>query len=84
MTQQWANRPRFVFALQNMIVWGMGLPLGLAAWAGWALAGWALGTQWDKVEIVVGYLQWAVLVVGAILVLQFLRKRAGSRWSRAA
>ena len=41
-TQQWANRPRFVFALQNMIVWGMGLPLGLAAWAGWALAGWAL------------------------------------------
>ncbi len=36
---QWADRPRFVFSLRNMILWGMGLPLGLAAWAGW---GWAL------------------------------------------
>lgn len=59
--------------------------IGSALWnAALIGAGWALGTQWDKVEIVVGYLQWAVLVVGAILVLQFLRKRAGSRWSRAA
>jgi len=59
--------------------------IGSALWnAALIGAGWALGTQWDKVEIVVGYLQWVVLVVGAILVLQFLRKRVGSRWSRVA
>ncbi|HET7012238.1 MAG TPA: DUF2298 domain-containing protein [Anaerolineales bacterium] len=31
---QWAYRPRFLFSWQNMVLWGMGLPLGLAAWAG--------------------------------------------------
>ena len=35
---QWANRPPILFAWKNMVLWGMGLPLGLAAWAGW---GWA-------------------------------------------
>ena len=39
---QWANRPPYLFALQNMVVWGMGLPLGLAAWTGFAAAGWRL------------------------------------------
>ncbi|MGQ9840931.1 MAG: DUF2298 domain-containing protein [Anaerolineae bacterium] len=37
---QWASRTPFVFPWVNMVVWGMGLPLGLAAWAGWALAAW--------------------------------------------
>jgi len=37
--RQWANRPAIIFPWVNMVVWGMGLPLGLAAWAGWALAG---------------------------------------------
>jgi YYY domain-containing protein len=41
-SQQWAGRPRFLFALQNMVIWGMGVPLGLMAWAGWALAGWRI------------------------------------------
>jgi YYY domain-containing protein len=35
---QWASRTPFVFPFVNMVVWGMGLPLGLTAWAGWALA----------------------------------------------
>jgi YYY domain-containing protein len=35
---QWTNRPALIFPLQNMLLWGMGLPLGLAAWAGWGLA----------------------------------------------
>ena len=35
---QWANRAPIIFALQNLVVWGMGLPLGIAAWLGW---GWA-------------------------------------------
>ncbi|HEX9373315.1 MAG TPA: DUF2298 domain-containing protein [Roseiflexaceae bacterium] len=38
-SQQWAGRTPFLFPLQNMILWGMGLPLGLAAWIAWAAAG---------------------------------------------
>ncbi|RLC91889.1 MAG: hypothetical protein DRI79_01810 [Chloroflexi bacterium] len=37
--QQWTNRAPILFPWINMVVWGMGLPLGLAAWAGWAVAG---------------------------------------------
>jgi YYY domain-containing protein len=40
--RQWADRAPIVFPWVNMVVWGMGLPLGLAAWAGWAVAGWEL------------------------------------------
>ncbi len=36
---QWANRTPVLFPWLNMVIWGMGLPLGLAAWAGWAAAG---------------------------------------------
>jgi hypothetical protein len=37
--EQWAHRPAILFPLTNMVLWGMGLPLGLAAWLafGWAL-----------------------------------------------
>ncbi len=35
---QWADRAPILFALQNLVVWGMGLPLGITAWVGW---GWA-------------------------------------------
>lgn len=35
---QWASRTPFVFPFVNMVVWGLGIPLGLTAWAGWALA----------------------------------------------
>ncbi len=38
--EQWAARPAILFPLMNMVVWGMGLPLGVAAWTGFALAGW--------------------------------------------
>ncbi len=40
--RQWTNRAPILFPWINMVVWGMGLPLGLAAWAGWALAGFEL------------------------------------------
>jgi len=39
---QWANRQQFVFPFTNMVVWGMGLPLGIMAWAGWLLALWQI------------------------------------------
>lgn len=48
-SEQWANRPAIVFPLMNMVIWGMGLPLGLAAWAGFAWATWRMtrpGMEW--------------------------------------
>jgi YYY domain-containing protein len=37
---QWASRTPFVFPFVNMVVWGLGVPLGLTAWAAWAVATW--------------------------------------------
>ena len=39
---QWADRTPWLFPWQNMVRWGMGLPLGLTAWLAWAAAGWQL------------------------------------------
>lgn len=36
---QWTDRAPLLFPLVNMVVWGMGLPLGSAMLAGWAVAG---------------------------------------------
>ena len=38
---QWARRPVW-FSLQNLVLWGFGLPLGLLAWAGFLWAGWRM------------------------------------------
>ncbi len=38
---QWARRPIW-FSLQNMVTWGLGLPLGLLAWAGFLWMGWRI------------------------------------------
>jgi len=39
-SEQWAKRPAVIFPLINMVLWGMGLPLGLTAWTGYFWAGW--------------------------------------------
>jgi 4-amino-4-deoxy-L-arabinose transferase-like glycosyltransferase len=46
--EQWANRPAIIFPLENLVLWGMGLPLGLAGWIGLAWAAWqvAKGKNW--------------------------------------
>ena len=36
-SHQWTDRPAVWYMLKNMVLWGMGLPLGLAVWAAWAL-----------------------------------------------
>lgn len=38
--EQWTNRPALIFPFVNMVLWGLGLPLGLAAWVGFAWAAW--------------------------------------------
>ena len=38
---QWARRP-LSFSGQNMLLWGLGLPLGVLAWAGFLWAGWRM------------------------------------------
>ncbi|MCX6622591.1 MAG: DUF2298 domain-containing protein, partial [Acidobacteria bacterium] len=35
---QWAGRVKLLFPWLNLVVFGMGVPAGLAAWAGWLLA----------------------------------------------
>ncbi|HZY41851.1 MAG TPA: DUF2298 domain-containing protein, partial [Anaerolineae bacterium] len=37
---QWTDRTPIVFPLINIVFWGMGVPLGVAAWIGWAWAAW--------------------------------------------
>ncbi len=39
----WTNRS-ITYAWTNMVVWGLGIPLGLAGWFGWA---WAAKRIWD-------------------------------------
>ncbi len=41
-SHQWTERPALWFPWENMVLWGLGLPLGLAAWAGVGLAGWQI------------------------------------------
>ncbi len=40
--RQWTGRVSIVYPLLNIVVWGMGLPLGVAALAAWAFVGWEL------------------------------------------
>ena len=59
---QWARRS-FWFPIQNMIVWGMGLPLGISGILGLILMGWKIiRGQWQKYGLLwvfcVVYLIW--------------------------
>jgi len=43
-SHQWTNRTPLIFPGKNMVLWGMGLPLGITVWCVW---GWAL---WELVH----------------------------------
>ncbi len=46
---QWTDRTDLIFPFENMVRWGMGLALGLIAWAGFALAAWQiLRGRWQR------------------------------------
>ena len=38
-SEQWSHRPAFFFAWENQVLWGMGLPLGIAVWV-FLIIGW--------------------------------------------
>jgi YYY domain-containing protein len=39
---QWTNRAPIIFPWVNMVVWGLGIPLGIAAWVGWVWIAWEI------------------------------------------
>lgn len=52
---QWARRPIW-FSWQNIVLWGLGLPLGLLAWAGFFWMGWRIiRGGWRKHVVVWGW-----------------------------
>ncbi len=56
---QWARRP-ITFAWTNMVKWGLGLPLGLTAWAGFAWMAWrSVKGDWKKHLLI---LFWAAFI----------------------
>ncbi|MFC1922376.1 DUF2298 domain-containing protein [Chloroflexota bacterium] len=56
---QWARRPVW-FAWQNIVLWGMGLPMGLLAWAGFLWIGWRMiKGDWRKHILLWG---WAAII----------------------
>ena len=58
---QWARRPLW-FAWDNLVKWGMGLPLGLLAWVAFLWMAWAnLKGEWHKHGILWG---WTALYFG--------------------
>ena len=58
-SHQWASRPAIIYSLKNMVLWLVGTPLGLASWAGWALAWYELWRK-RKLEHVLA-LAWTTL-----------------------
>ncbi len=47
---QWARRPLW-FSGQNLVLWGLGLPLGALAWAGFFWAGWRMLTDKSRERV---------------------------------
>lgn len=70
---QWTNRPALIFPLQNILLWGLGLPLGIAAWAGWAFGLYELfwRRKWNHL-LLVAYVGVAFLYHGLVWV-KFMR-----------
>jgi YYY domain-containing protein len=46
--RQWTERTPWLFPLDNMVVWGLGVPLGVAAWAGVGLVILLLVRLWRR------------------------------------
>ena len=52
---QWARIPPW-YSFQHMVLWGLGLPLGIAAWGGFLWSGWKmLSGRWQKFIVIWGW-----------------------------
>ncbi len=64
---QWADRAPVLFSLRNMVLWGLGLPLGVTAWLGWGWGAFEIIKRraWERHLIPVvwtgGYFAWQSL-----------------------
>ena len=61
---QWASRTSYLFPARNITLWGLGLPLGLAAWFGVAWAGLQMLRNrpgWTRHAVIVA---WVVVYFG--------------------
>ncbi len=64
---QWAGRTPLVFPWINMVFWGLGLPLGLVAWAGWGVAGVESARRWLRQRVLSPFLLVWVWATGYFL-----------------
>ena len=46
--RQWTERTRWVYPMENMVLWGLGVPLGLGAWTGVAAVSVQLVRAWRR------------------------------------
>jgi YYY domain-containing protein len=52
---QWARRAKW-FSFENIVLWGLGLPLGILAWAGFLWVGWRiLKGDWQRHALLWGW-----------------------------
>ncbi|MDD5368345.1 MAG: glycosyltransferase family 39 protein [Anaerolineaceae bacterium] len=72
-SEQWANRPIITFPLANMVLWGLGLPLGIAAWYGFA---------WALYQTLRGHLAWSAHLLPLIWVGGYFSFMA-TRWVKS-
>lgn len=95
---QWAGRKPFIFPWINMVVWGMGVPLGLAAWGGWLVAAGRLARRRWRFLILITWVagvflyhgsQWVMTmryflpIYGPLIVLAaWLLSHAARRWKQ--
>ncbi|MGE0462582.1 MAG: DUF2298 domain-containing protein, partial [Vicinamibacterales bacterium] len=49
---QWANRTPYWFVWKNLVLWGLGPPLGLTAWAAWSLAAWQTAAHRTRCHLI--------------------------------
>ncbi len=68
---QWTDRTPIIFPGRNMIYWGMGVPLGIAAWIGWGIMGWRIARR----------RRWQHLLIWAWGTLFFLYQ--GTQWVKS-
>ncbi|MFC1879249.1 DUF2298 domain-containing protein [Chloroflexota bacterium] len=54
---QWARRPVW-FSIQNLVLWGLGLPLGILSWAGFVWVAWRMVKnpgEWQRHALIWGW-----------------------------